>query len=227
MSHFNVAVFSRHENDIDELLAPYCEVVDAESSFAEFVEDEDGQMDATIGKKGFWHNPDARWDWYTVGGRWAGQLKLLPGKTGEYGSDYGPEERNRLREGYCDSALVTDCDFSPDEQTHQQALRFWEVAVEGKPMTDEEKKKLIIFYKGEYYLQQYGSKEQYAKDMSDFSTYAFITADGEWYETGHMGWWGVDDATRESRDTYRTEFEAYLEKAKEQGLYITIVDCHI
>lgn len=34
--------------------------------------------------------------------------------------------------------------------------------------------------------------------MSDFSTYAFITADGEWHETGRMGWFGMDDATRSS-----------------------------
>lgn len=31
-------------------------------------------------------NPNKKWDWWTVGGRWAGFLKLKPGATGEYGS---------------------------------------------------------------------------------------------------------------------------------------------
>jgi hypothetical protein len=28
------------------------------------------------------YNSDSKWDWYTVGGRWAGLLKLKKGKTG-------------------------------------------------------------------------------------------------------------------------------------------------
>ena len=42
-----------------------------------------------------------------------------------------------------------------------------------------------------------------------------------------MGWWGIDDATKESRESYRNEMESYLREAVEKGLYITIVDCHI
>ena len=99
--------------------------------------------------------------------------------------------------------------------------------MEGSPMTEEERKKYVLMYKGEYYIQQYGTKENYARQMSDFSTYAFITADGEWHETGRMGWFGMDDATRSSRETYRKAFDAYLEEARKQDLLITIVDCHI
>lgn len=82
-------------------------------------------------------------------------------------------------------------------------------------------------YKSEYYIQRYGTKENYARQMSDFSTYAFITEDGEWHETGRMGWFGMDDATRDSREAYRKAFDAYLEEARKQDLLIMIVDCHI
>lgn len=27
---------------------------------------------------GYWHNPDAKWDWWQVGGRWTGSLQLKP-----------------------------------------------------------------------------------------------------------------------------------------------------
>ena len=42
-----------------------------------------------------------------------------------------------------------------------------------------------------------------------------------------MGWWGMDDATAESREAFRESFEAFLKEAQEQNLLITIVDCHI
>ena len=86
--------------------------------------------------------------------------------------------------------------------------------MEGSPMSEEERKKYVLMYKGEYYIQQYGTKENYARQMSDFSTYAFITADGEWHETGRMGWFGMDDATRSSREAYRKAFDAYLEEGR-------------
>ena len=91
----------------------------------------------------------------------------------------------------------------------------------------EEKDTFFSIYKPEYYRQQYGSRENYAKNQADFLTYAFVTPDGEWHETGHMGWWSMDDATAESRETYQKAFDAFLEKAREQNLMITIVDCHI
>ena len=54
-----------------------------------------------------------------------------------------------------------------------------------------------------------------------------VTPDGEWHETGRMGWWGMDDATAESREAFRESFEAFLKEAQKQNLLITIVDCHI
>ena len=215
MSHYTVAVFTHTEDEVDELLAPFNEVVEPGSPYAEFTEREDADVDPITGKKGYWHNPNARWDWYSIGGRWAGKLKL---KKAE-GVGTGVK--------CCDTARVRDCDFSPDEEEYREAIRCWEIAVEGSPMTEEEREKYVLLYKGEYYIQQFGSKENYAKQMSDFSTYAFITADGEWHETGRMGWFGVDDATRESREAYREAFTDYLEEAREQDLLITIVDCHI
>ena len=227
MSHFNVAVFSHTPDEVDALLAPFIEQVEPNSPYAVFEEDEDYEVDEATGKPGRWYNPNARWDWYCVGGRWAGLLRLLEGRTGRYGSECDALERMELGEGRCDSALVRDCDFSQNEEAYKKALRFWEVAVEGKPRTDEEKEDFFGIYKPEYYRQQFGTPENFAKHQSIFLPYAYLTPDGEWHETGRMGWWGVDNATAESRETYRESFEAYLEEARAQNLLITIVDCHI
>ena len=227
MSHFNVAVFSHTTDEVDALLAPFIEQVEPYSPYAVFEEDEEYEVDDSTGKPGRWYNPNARWDWYCVGGRWAGQLKLLEGRTGRYGSEYDAEETKKLKKGCCDSARVQDCDFSQDQEAYKKALRFWEVAVEGSPRTAEEKDAFFGIYQPKYYIQQYGTKENFAQHQSIFLPYAYLTPDGEWHETGRMGWWGMDDATAESREKFRESFEAYLEGAKAQNLLITIVDCHI
>ena len=242
MSHFTVAVFTDSFTSVDELLAPYeegtndpmyLEWVTADESIeeitAKFNEKNDGSEDLkqfvkrwygydyNLTYKNFGRicNPNAKWDWYMVGGRWGGLLKLK-----------NAEGVGKVVER-CDTARVRDCDFSPNEEDYRKAIRLWEIAVEGSPMTEEERKKYVVRYKGEYYIQKYGTKENYARQMSDFYTYAFITADGEWHETGSMGWFGMDDATRSSREAYRKAFDAYLEEARKQDLLITIVDCHI
>ena len=61
------------------------------------------------GALGYWKNPRAKWDWYSVGGRWTGLLKLKEGCEGEVGNPglmTDPSE-----EGYCDSALKKDIDW--------------------------------------------------------------------------------------------------------------------
>jgi len=233
MSHFSVAVFHRPDQSVEELLAPYDEGKEVEKyvrytrqeaidyvrktfekmadkpdeecweyladDYDEAMKDGDGNLYST-------YNRQSRWDWYETGGRWKGMLRLLVG-------------------GVCDSARVRDCDFSPDMKRYKDALRFWDVVVEGVPMVEGEG--IWTFYKPKYYREQYGSKENYAMHIAGFSTYAFVTPDGEWHETGKMGWWGMDDAKAESREAYKKAFEVFLKEADQQDLMITIVDCHI
>ena len=34
---------------------------------------------------GYYHNPNAKWDWYEIGGRWTGYFELKEGKSGVVG----------------------------------------------------------------------------------------------------------------------------------------------
>ena len=108
------------------------EQVEPYSPYAVFEEDEDYEVDTATGKPGRWYNPNARWDWYCVGGRWRGQLKLLEGKTGRYGSDCTSDEQEMLpnlqrsfQPRRCDSARVQDCDFSQDQEAYKKAVQFY------------------------------------------------------------------------------------------------------
>ena len=214
MCHFGAPVFCRNIEEIETLLEPFGEYSDAGSPYTEFVEDKECEYDETAKARGYWYNPNAKWDYWEIGGDFCGMLKLLPGKTGY-----------NISNGRCDTALVADCEFSPSESAIHRAARMWEVLVEGgAPHEGEE---FFNPWTPEYYLKRYGDKETFIRRNSAFSTYAFVTAEGEWHEQGRMGWFGMDDATNKSITSYEIAFQEYLEKAREQGLMIAIVDCHI
>ena len=230
MSHFNVAVFTRTDDpdELEQLLAPYDECVESNSPYAEFEEDEDGELDERTGKRGYWSNPNAKYDWYMTGGRWRGQLRLKEGKTGRYGECSWTNKDTPVDPTRCDCAKVRDCDFTPNEAARAHATRFWEVYVEGKPLhADEKRDNFVSYYNKRYYIEKYGTKERYAESCARFSTHSYLAAIGEWEQVGQMGWFGMDDSTDVSRQRYEADFAEYLKEAEEQDLYITIVDCHI
>ena len=84
MSHFVVLVIGG--GDLDDRMAPFNEQPSKGDPYVEleFVEDEYGQ-EKFEGKCGYWHNPNAKWDWYEVGGRWTGYFELKKGKQGKLG----------------------------------------------------------------------------------------------------------------------------------------------
>lgn len=238
MSHYTVAVFTDREGlSLEELLEPYNESLEvkpyidrtkeevleeidrycekdeelkekyANLSDKEKIEswtghdlfDRDGNPLST-------YNPNSKWDWYVVGGRWSNMLKT---KDGEY----------------VDECLVKDLDLTPDKEEYDAAIRFWELIVEEQHLKDSEKKPFNM-YKKEYYIERYGTKENYARTQSKFSTYAVVMPDGEWYEPGKMGWFGISGASADSNREWDKNYHKFLEEADPNWI-ITIVDCHI
>jgi len=240
MSHFTVAVFTKDPEQVESLLAPYDEGLHVApyikytrqqaieyvrsnfESMKDASDDEcyewlaedfrgDGMID-TFGNLLSAYNPNSKWDWWTEGGRWDDYLKLLDGSRSN-------------------SALCSEVDFSYNKHVYDDAIRFWEEYVEGN-IGDVDKHQDEDFdfrrmYKPEYYIDRFKTKEAYAIDLASVKTYAFVDATGVWHQTGEMGWWGIDNATNESRSTYNELFDQYVEYAKQNNLYITVVDCHI
>ena len=56
------------------------------------------------------YNPNSKWDWYQLGGRWSGMLKLKEGADGEVGEPSFISEV-RAEVGYADQAFKRDIDF--------------------------------------------------------------------------------------------------------------------
>ena len=183
MSHFSVAVLSHAPQDVETLLAPfdestcnpaYVEFEAADESMEEIRraferEKKPGETledfvsrwygytyNAELDACGYLCNPNAKWDWWELGGRWSDTLKLKPGRKGNRADRTWPDTKEPRKRGYCDQAQLKDIDFSPDPQAHNEALRFWEVVVEGSPLRDgENSAQFHTFYRREYYLDVY------------------------------------------------------------------------
>ena len=154
------------------------------------------------------YNPNSKWDWYDVGGRFSGMLETLNGK--------------------CNYARIKDVINLTDKKEGAKARRFWELYVDGEPPVTEDDKEILgrfHFYRKEYYIEHYKTKENYERYCSTFLTYAAITKDGTWHQQGEMGWWGMSSGDDEMGwcDRYR---ELIFDDAEDDD-YITIIDCHI
>lgn len=80
-------------------------------TFEDFLKDRHGfEKDEHNGKYGYWRNPNAKWDWYVVGGRWAGFFKLKKNEKGVCGR---PElMTDPAKEGLVDQAKIKQIDFA-------------------------------------------------------------------------------------------------------------------
>lgn len=195
-------LLDKNGNLDEEALYQYYRKDEEETGYVEF--DEEGNQLTT-------YNPDSKWDWYQVGGRWDGAIMHLKDGT------------------FVNHAQVKDIDFSPaplDEAEAAYFKRFWEINVEGaEPDNDTERGRYVSIYNKNYYLERFGTLENFISFQQSFYTHAFVL-DGEWYECGKMGWFGMDDSTKDSTDAYREKLREVLSKLDPED-YITIVDCHI
>ena len=154
------------------------------------------------------YNPDAKWDWYQIGGRWSGSLRDYEGN-------------------YHDTLQICDWDYNYMSPTAvERYSRMWDVMVEGAERTEEEKQEWWGLYNADYYREKYGNKSEYVKAMMTFSTYAVLTADGEWLAPGKVGFFGMSDADASTEGAWERNFTRLIDTA-DKDMYITIVDCHI
>ena len=152
------------------------------------------------------YNPDSKWDWWEIGGRWGGSLRDFNGE-------------------YHDTLKIADWDYNYiDPADLARANRFWEVIVEGAEQ--EEGEDFFSLYRPDYYIEKYGNKSAFVKNWITFSTYALLTPDGEWLEPGQMGWWGISNATPTEEGMWE-KYYLNLIASFDKDYYITIVDCHI
>ena len=151
------------------------------------------------------YNPDSKWDWYSIGGRWDGMFDKENGEN---------------------TLLIKDIKWdNSTEEEKEYYKRYWEVVVEGQPLKeDEDKMKFFSLYKKEYYIDFYHTKEEYVERATKNHTYAVITPEGEWIAPGEMGWFSSSESP-DDQNKYEEWFYKYMEEHPDY--YLTLVDCHI
>lgn len=184
MSHFMVAVISDGRKTVDGLLMPYMENCCSEPPlcFMEFYDDDECDVDERTGRRGYWQNPNAKWDWYDEsGGRFRERAAELVGgnpvKVSEI--EFDAEAHRRLAEETWDANV--------GEDGKPAGWFAWNV-VEGT------------------------TRDMYVEQMSHLSFRAVVTPDGEWHEVGEMGWWGISSESADEMHEWRIRFaERFIE----------------
>lgn len=145
-------------------------------------------------------NPNKRWDYWTVGGRYSGRLTSKRGQV-------------------CDSCCISDLDHAGMAR-QRQAMRAETWAEYEKAIEEGRSPESLEWI---YHIAPGTTREQYVTTDLGFSAFALLK-DGKWHEKGHMGWWAhVSD---DKGDSWRGEF-ADLMGSLRADQWITFVDCHI
>lgn len=170
--------------------------------FTEFMNDWAGmKVDPMTGRYGRWDNPNFKWDWYKVGGRYAGRLW-------KKGVDYP-----------VDTALVRELDMETIlAERKAERLQHWARAMGEKD-------------RGEAWLEMCWdvspgmTKAEYVAKVDTGITAHAVVKDGHWAEKGEMGWWG--NISNPKNDAEWKAFVADFVSKLSPDDRITMVDCHI
>ena len=284
MSHFTVMVIGE---DPEKQLAPYQEnnMGDCPEEYIRFIDETDSLKEQwdnlsegetaeycdfenfakdhgykeNNGRFGYYENPNAKWDWYVLGGRWTGFIKLKEGAVGSIGR--AGVFTNPAEEGTADSALKRDIDFfGMRKDAAEEAGKLWDKVkkiTKGTPECLPWKHIRENMFPGDieaardfYHRQEavvkieewnkenghnlFGisledfscSREDYCIDAANeaFVTFA-VLKDGEWYEKGQMGWWGMSSGDKD-QDEWNSEVSKMIDELTDDTL-ISIYDCHI
>lgn len=156
-------------------------------------------------------NPEAKWDWWKIGGRYDGMIRERVNGT--------------IKASSC--AKIKDIVFEPDPERVKGYARFWEVAVEGQPLQPgENADDFYLFYKKEYMLSRYRDKETYASINAGLYLYAILDDDG-WHSKGNMGWFGMSSESGEESLAWDLNLYKNFLKDRNPEDYLVVVDCHI
>jgi hypothetical protein len=225
------------------------------ATFEEFMEGWHGtsERDEKTGRYGYWHNPQAHFDWYSVGGRWTGYFKPKAGAVGQLGQPgaFG----NKPTEGWVDSLQLKDIDlegmFEASIKEANETYDKLEAILKGRPLPSwnairEKHGENIDAARAEYNSLQVvkdfneanfhiwgdfvetfcNSREEYVEKCKNQTMVPYaVVKDGKWYQKGEMGWWGMSNDEM-SQDEWNKKFWEMI-NSLDPETELTLLDCHI
>lgn len=171
------------------------------------------------------YNPDSKWDWFQVGGRWSGTLILKPGREGSLGQRSWTNEEEKIPENRVDGAYNKDIDWDAmNEIAKKQMDDAWDELFDPNPDHCQYRPEYVEKQR-KLHLELYGTKEEYIKRRGIWTPYAYVTEDG-WFAPGDMGYWGMSSDETKDRDEFDKAFKKFVAELHPKDV-VTIVDCHI
>ena len=160
------------------------------------------------GRYGYWHNPNDKWDWYIVGGRWTGSLILknldaVGAINGEPGLMTEPNSNPYL----ADAAYARDIDFrGMREQRYNEAATFYQryhAAYLGPAVEPMERSERVeeIWDRYQRYGPRFGCRGVFPT-MAHFQMHMRATRRIEWFA---HGWDEVAELHKSSCEQYAHE----------------------
>jgi hypothetical protein len=213
MSHFSLLVVTDEYPTLallEQTLLPYHEyectgiekyleftpVTEAEiqEDFSEYGEDNetleafcDRWYTQQDGKYGTLTNPNKKWDWWVVGGRYANRF-YIKGQT---------TEDNHAQKGLLDLKKM-------------KRLRYC-TRVSNWPQIEKDRESGRSLYLS-WGVNEDITKEEYLSTNLDFTTFA-ILYNNQWYENGEMGWFGVVSGDEDWETTFKEVFDSIPDTA--------------
>ena len=189
------------------------------------------------GGYGYWNNPNARWDWFQIGGRFGGRFlvrntagDVLGGKA--KGAANGFKFVNGARMAEIAWKEQRKCEYDGAVETYAnlcEAFRTGNVQ-EFEPLATIRNDGIYswteLLYKADETLEEYLDRVGVsATDRYPVSCYAFVDLDGAWHSHGDMGWFGIASNEKEAR-AWHDEVQNFFASVGEND-FLVMVDCHI
>lgn len=184
-------------------------------------------------------NPNAKWDWWVVGGRWSNSLKTKFGYASEAlrkDISFALAREIRYREACAEfdawTALVAKHGEPPlftallAEMPVQEARKQYHSHPIWVAMRDSGVDALAHFWGCP--VTFFGKDREafaYRQALYEITPYA-VVKDGKWLARGEMGWFGVSHDDVEDRLAWSESVVKMLEELP-PDTRITVVDCHI
>lgn len=197
-------------------------------------------------------NPNKKWDWYTLGGRWTGFFKVkaggkaVIGRPGVFGEKAEKGHADQLRKGDIDiEGMRADAENKAAvlyDRVHSViAGRDWMMWEEVRNSYDPDFAKAREVYNEQEVIKDvmrtlndpFLELEHFKMSREDYlsrartkclQTFA-VVKDGKWYERGTMGWWGTVSDEKSDMEWSR-QFYALLDSLPDDTM-LSVYDCHI
>ncbi len=211
------------------------------------------ERDEETGRYGYWNNPNAKYDWYSLGGRWKGFFKAKDGIDGILGES--GVFNNEGKSGYYDSLKLCEIDIigmkefevMEANKTYDEIERLldgrkypsWEEIREKHGDNIDEARyeynnhEIVTHFRknnfhffGDFYEIFCNSREEYVEKRKNSVMVPYaVVKDGQWYQRGKMGWFGMS-SDEMSQEEWNDQFWKMLSEL-DPNTQLSLLDCHI